>query len=104
MRIEISSYRFLDDDVYLVLKMTLPKGFKPKDTKKSKTEDSKSSRESNNNVEADSNQIKVTKATPDDFKNKQENKIVADNITPKAEVSVDDISIDEGIATVTTVT
>jgi hypothetical protein len=85
--------------------MTLPKGYKPKDTKKSKTEDTKSSsRESNNNIKTDSNQIKVTKATSDDFINKQENKIVADNITPKEEVTVDDISVDEGTATVTTVT
>ena len=103
--LKVSRYTFLDDDAYPVLKMTLPKGYKPKDTKKSKTEDTKSSsRESNNNIKTDSNQIKVTKATSDDFINKQENKIVADNITPKEEVTVDDISVDEGTATVTTVT
>ena len=84
--------------------MTLPKGFKPKDTKKSKIEDSKSSREDNNNVKTDPSQIKVTKATSDDFVNKRGNKIVADNLTPKEEVTVDDISINEGTATATTVT
>jgi hypothetical protein len=94
---------FLDDDVHLILKMTLPKGFKPKDTKKSKIEDSKSSN-NNNNINTNSNQLKVAKATADDFTNKQENKIVADNIPPKEEVTVDHISTDEGTATVTTVT
>jgi len=82
----------------------MPKGFKPKDTKKSKVEDSKSSKENNNNINTDSNQIKVARATADDFINKQENKIVADNVPPKEEVTVDDIGIDEGTATITTVT
>jgi hypothetical protein len=95
---------FLDDDVYLILKMTMPKGFKPKDTKKNKIEDSKSSKENSNITNTDSNQIKVTKATADDFINKQENKIVSDNIPQKEEVTVDDVSIDEGTASVTTVT
>jgi hypothetical protein len=86
--------------------MTLPKGFKPKDTKKSKIEDSKSSKENNNNnkINADSNQIKVSRATTDDFVNKQENKIVADNIPHTEEVAVEDVSIAEGTATVSTVT
>ncbi|MFL6348367.1 MAG: hypothetical protein ACJ72X_08750, partial [Nitrososphaeraceae archaeon] len=84
--------------------MTMPKGFKPKDTKKSKTEDSKSRKEDNNNINTDSNQIKVARATADDFINKQEDKIVADNVPPKEEVTVDDVSIDEGTATITTVT
>jgi Protein of unknown function (DUF2795) len=85
--------------------MTLPKGFKPKDTKKTRTDDSRGNRENNtNNAKTESNQIKVAKATSDDFINKQENKIVADNITSKEEVTVDDISVDEGTATITTVT
>ncbi|MFL6393167.1 MAG: hypothetical protein ACJ708_00720 [Nitrososphaeraceae archaeon] len=95
---------FLDDDVHLILKMTMPKGFKPKDTKQSKIEDSKSRKEDNNNINTDSNQIKVARATADDFINKQEDKIVADNVPPKEEVTVDDVSIDEGTATITTVT
>ncbi len=96
---------FLDDKVHLVLTMTLPKGFKPKDTKKTRTDDSRGNREDNtNNAKTESNQIKVAKATSDDFINKQENKIVADNVTPKEEVAVDDISVDEGTATITTVT
>ena len=95
---------FLDDNVHLQLTMTMPKGFKPKDTKKTRTEDSSGKKENNtNNAKTESNQIKVTKATSDDFINKQENKIVADNITPKEEVTVDDISVDDGIATITTV-
>ena len=95
---------FLDDNVHLELTMTMPKGFKPKDTKKTRTEDSSGKKENNtNNAKTESNQIKVTKATSDDFINKQENKIVADNITPKEEVTVDDISVDDGIATITTV-
>ena len=85
--------------------MTLPKGYKPKDTKKTKTDDSRGNREYNaNNAKIESNQIKVAKATSDDLINKQENKIVTDNITPKEEVTVDDISVDEGIANITTVT
>jgi vacuolar-type H+-ATPase subunit H len=85
--------------------MTLPKGFKQKDTKKAKIEDSKSSKENNNkNVNGDSDQIKVTRATTDDFINKQENKIVAENISPKEQVNIDDISVDDGTATVSTVT
>ena len=89
--------------------MTLPKGFRPKDTKKSKTESSKGSSEKNdkdNNINADSSQINVTKATANDIVNKQEKKIVADNIPQKQEVIVDDVRIEEGkgTATVTTVT
>jgi len=84
--------------------MTMPKGFKPKDTKKTRTDDSRGNRENNtNNAKTESNQIKVTKATSDDFINKQENKLVADNIPPKEEVTVDDISVDDGTATITTV-
>ena len=82
----------------------MPKGFKPKDTKKTRTDDSRGNRENNtNNAKTESNQIKVTKATSDDFINKQENKLVADNIPPKEEVTVDDISVDDGTATITTV-
>ena len=95
---------FLDDNVHLELTMTMPKGFKPKDTKKTRTDDSRGNRENNtNNAKTESNQIKVTKATSDDFINKQENKLVADNILPKEEVTVDDISVDDGTATITTV-
>src|SRR5919198_2931059 len=91
-----------------ILKMTLPKGFKPKDTKKSKIEDSTSSKEKNNNddIRTDLNQIKVSRATADDFINKQENKIivVGDNIPRKEEVTLDNVSLDEDAATVTAVT
>ena len=61
--------------------MTMPKGFKPKVNKKEKGEKSKSvtAKEDNNN-NIDSNDIKVTAATADDFMNKQENKIITDNI------------------------
>ena len=85
--------------------MTLPKGFKPKDNRKTRTDDSRSNRENNtNDSKTESNQIKVTKATSDDLIKKQENKIAAENITPKEEVTVDDISVDEDTATITTVT
>ena len=84
--------------------MTLPKGFKQKDTKKAKIEDSKVSKENNKNVNSNSDQIKVTKASTDNLINKQENKIVAENITPKEQVSVDDISVDDGTATLTAIT
>src|SRR5919199_225892 len=84
--------------------MTLPKGFKQKDTKKAKIEDSKGSKENNKNVNSNSDQIKVTKASTDNLINKQENKIVAENITPKEQVSVDDISVDDGTATLTAIT
>ena len=59
--------------------MTMPKGFKPKVNKKEKGEKSKNvtAKEDNNNI--DSNAIKVTAATADDFSNKQENKIITDN-------------------------
>src|SRR5919198_1798387 len=91
-----------------ILKMTLPKGFKPKDTKKSKIEDSTSSKEKNNNgdIRTDLNRIKVSRATADDFINKQENKIVVgdDNIPRKEEVTLDNVSLDEDAATVTAVT
>ena len=84
--------------------MTMPKGFKPKVNKKEKGEKSKNvtAKEDNNNI--DSNAIKVTAATADDFSNKQENKIITDNISPKQEVTVDDIRIDEDAAIITAVT
>ncbi|HYZ49398.1 MAG TPA: hypothetical protein VE593_00815, partial [Nitrososphaeraceae archaeon] len=88
-----------------VMTMTLPKGFKPKDNRKTRTDDSRSNRENNtNDSKTESNQIKVTKATSDALIKKQENKIAAENITPKEEVTVDDISVDEDTATITTVT
>ncbi|HJT48429.1 MAG TPA: hypothetical protein VJ729_09625, partial [Nitrososphaeraceae archaeon] len=89
-----------------VMTMTLPKGFKPKDNRKTRTEDPRANRGENNtnNSKTESNQIKVTKATSDDLIKKQENKISAENITPKEEVTVDDISVDEDTATITTVT
>lgn len=84
--------------------MTMPKGFKPKVNKKEKGEKSKNvtAKEDNNNI--DSNAIKVTAATADDLSNKQENKIITDNISPKQEVTVDDIRIDEDAAIITAVT
>jgi hypothetical protein len=84
--------------------MTMPKGFKPKVNKKEKGEKSKNvtAKEDNNNI--DSNAIKVTATTTDDFSNKQENKIITDNISPKQEVTVDDIRIDEDAAIITAVT
>jgi hypothetical protein len=54
--------------------MTLPKGFKPKDTKKTKVDDSKSGRGSTSN--SDRNQIKDSKATAGDLLTSQENKII----------------------------
>jgi hypothetical protein len=86
--------------------MTMPKGFKPKVNKKEKGEKSKNvtAKEENNNNNIDSNDIKVTAATADDFSNKQENKIITDNISSKQEVTVDDIIIDEDAAIVTAVT
>src|ERR671931_72041 len=96
--------KFLDDDVHIIIKMTMPKGFKPKDTKKSKIEEPKSSKENNNNTGTEPNQIKVGRAPADDFTNKQENKVVTDNIPQKEEVTLDDVSIDEDTATVTAVT
>jgi hypothetical protein len=85
--------------------MTMPKGFKPKVNKKEKGEKSKSvtAKEDNNN-NIDSNDIKVTAATADDFMNKQENKIITDNISPNQEVTVDDIRVDEDAAIITAVT
>jgi hypothetical protein len=85
--------------------MTMPKGFKPKVNKKEKGEKSKNvtAKEDNNN-NIDSNAIKVTATTTDDFSNKQENKIITDNISPKQEVTVDDIRIDEDAAIITAVT
>ena len=70
--------------------MTMPKGFKPKVNKKEKEEKSKvvTAKEDNN---IDSNDIKVSATTADDFINKQENKIVTENISHKQEVTVDDI-------------
>jgi hypothetical protein len=86
--------------------MTMPKGFKPKVNKKEKGEKSKNvtAKEDNNNNNIDSNAIKVTATTTDDFSNKQENKIITDNISPKQEVTVDDIRIDEDAAIITAVT
>jgi len=95
---------FLGYVVYQI-SMTMPKGFKPKVNKKEKGEKSKNvtAKEDNNN-NIDSNAIKVTAATADDFSNKQENKIITDNISPKQEVTVDDIRIDEDAAIITAVT
>jgi predicted secreted protein len=83
--------------------MTLPKGFKPKSNKKDKEENSKSIKVKEYDSD-DSSEIKVTAATVADFVNKEENKIVTDNISPKEEVTVDDILVDEDSAIITTVT
>jgi len=85
--------------------MTLPKGYKSKVNKKEKEESTSSSITSkeNNNINADRD-IKVTSATTDDYINKQENKIVTDNISPNQEVIVDDITVDEDEAVITAVT
>src|SRR5438034_1187347 len=93
---------FLGYVVYQI-SMIMPKGFKPKVKKKEKGEKSKNvkAKEDNN---TDSNAIKVTAATADDFSDKQENKIITDNISPKQEVTVDDIRIDEDAAIITAVT
>ncbi|HZE78094.1 MAG TPA: hypothetical protein VE089_06045, partial [Nitrososphaeraceae archaeon] len=83
--------------------MTLPKGFKPKSNKKDKEENSKSIKVKEYDSD-DSSEIKVTAATVADFVNKEENKIVTDNISPKEEVTVDDILVEEDSAIITTVT
>jgi hypothetical protein len=85
--------------------MTLPKGFKPKVDKRDKKEESSKtvgSKEDNNKI--DSSDVKVTAATASSFVNKNENKILTDNIPPKQEVAVDDIRMDEGSALITATT
>ena len=85
--------------------MTLPKGYKSKVNKKEKEEKSTSiTGKETNNTNTYSNDIKVTSATADDFVNKQENKIITDNIQPNQEVTVENISVDEDTAIINTVT
>ena len=80
--------------------MTLPKGFKAKSNRKDKEENIKAKEYDRE----DSSEIKVNPATAADFINKEENKIVTDNISPREEVIVDDIRVDEDAAVITTVT
>jgi hypothetical protein len=97
---------FLDNGVHVISTMTLPKGYKLKVNKKEKEESTTSSSitsKENNNINTDRD-IKVTSATADDYINKQENKIVTDNISPNQEVIVDDITVDEDEAVITAVT
>jgi hypothetical protein len=96
---------FLDNGVHVISTMTLPKGYKSKVNKKEKEESRSSSITSkeNNNINTDRD-IKVTSATTDDYINKQENKIVTDNISPNQEVIVDDITVDEDEAVITAAT
>ena len=96
---------FLDNGVHIISPMTLPKGYKSKVNKKEKEESTSSSimSKENNNINTDRD-IKVTSATADDFINRQENKIVTDNISPNQEVIVDDITVDEDEAIITAVT
>ncbi|HET7390319.1 MAG TPA: DUF2795 domain-containing protein, partial [Nitrososphaeraceae archaeon] len=75
--------------------MTLPKGFKPKVNKKEKGDKSTNVTVKENNNNTDSKDIKVAPASADDFINKQENKIVTDNVSPKQEITIDDIRVDE---------
>jgi len=85
--------------------MTLPKGYKSKVNKKEKEEKSTSvTGKETNNTNTYSNDIKVTSASADDFVKKQENKIIADNIQPNQEVTVDNIRVNEDAAIITTVT
>ena len=96
---------FLDNGVHVISTMTLPKGYKSKVNKKEKEESTSSTTTSkeNNNINTDRD-IKVTSATADDYINRQENKIVTDNISPNQEVIVDDITVDEDEAIITAVT
>jgi hypothetical protein len=96
---------FLDNGVHIISPMTLPKGYKSKVNKKEKEESTSSSimSKENNNINTDRD-IKVTSATADDYVNRQENKIVTDNISPNQEVIVDDITVDEDEAIITAVT
>jgi hypothetical protein len=86
---------FLDNSVHVIPTMTLPKGFKPKVNKKEKGDKSTNITVKENNNSTDSKDIKVTPASADDFINKQENKIVTDNVSPKQEITIDDIRVDE---------
>jgi hypothetical protein len=86
---------FLDNSVHVIPTMTLPKGFKPKVNKKEKGDKSTNITVKENNNGTDSKDIKVTPASADDFINKQENKIVTDNVSPKQEITIDDIRVDE---------
>jgi hypothetical protein len=83
--------------------MTLPKGFKAKSNRKDKEENSENIKAKEYDRE-DSSEIKVNAATAADFINKEENKIVTDNISPREEVIVDDIRVDEDAAVITAVT
>ena len=97
---------FLDNGVHVISTMTLPKGYKSKVNKKEKEESTSSSITSkeNNNINTERD-IKVTSATADDYFNKQENKIVTDNISPNQEVTVDDITVeDDAVITAVTTT
>ena len=97
---------FLDNGVHVISTMTLPKGYKSKVNKKEKEESTSSSITSkeNNNINTERD-IKVTSATADDYINKQENKIVTDNISPNQEVTVDDITVeDDAVITAVTTT
>ena len=96
---------FLDNGVHIISPMTLPKGYKSKVKKKEKEESTSSSimSKENNSINTDRD-IKVTSATADDYTNRQENKIVTDNISPNQEVIVDDITVDEDEAIITAVT
>jgi len=85
--------------------MTLPKGYKSKVNKKEKEEKSTTiTGKETNNTNTYSNDIKVTSASADDFVNKQENKVITDNIRPNQEVTVENISVDEDTAIINTVT
>lgn len=86
---------FLDNSVHVIPTMTLPKGFKPKVNKKEKGDKSTNITVKENNNSTDSKDIKVAPASADDFINKQENKIVTDNVSPKQEITIDDIRVDE---------
>src|SRR6476646_5071767 len=97
---------FLDNGVHIISPMTLPKGYKSKVNKKEKEESTSSSIMSKENKSINTDRdIKVTSATADDYINKQENKIVTDNISPNQEVTVDDITVeDDAVITAVTTT
>ena len=82
--------------------MTMPKGFKPKGNKKEKREENAKGLTGKKDNNIDSNDIKVAAATTDDFTNKQENKIVTENISLTEVVTPGDLSIDEDAAIITT--
>jgi hypothetical protein len=82
--------------------MTMPKGFKPKVNKKEKREENAKGLTGKKDNNIDSNDIKAAAATTDDFTNKQENKIVSENISLTEVVTPGDLSIDEDAAIITT--